>query len=296
LGLRAALYLLFLLCFSVPGAVYAGDGTWESSVGALALSDGDTEAEEDDDDSEDSEDESQADLGEMDSSVAESGDAADAVPLENWDLSPQELAELEALEALEASDGLASTHRIQMLRRKRARRAKRAIHSVNGASAHSRWSLGVRGTGLASLRKDRPVKGLGGVGGFVEFSAVHGELELELASRALFEEGELHVPVELLFKRPWERGDFRFFIGVGPAVIFGAPLGEEDASDGHAAEDSEAAEAAPPTVHFGFSGLAGLVWWMQPRVGLSAELNYNIVIDHGASHELGASVGVVFGL
>ncbi len=285
---RAVFYLLFLLCLLVPGAVFAGDDGAEASTDDEESSDGDTEVEEVD---EDSEGEPRADYGGAATSRDEAVDSAAAGPEEGWDLSRQELAELEALEALEAADGLASSHRIKMLRRKRARRAKRVIQSVAGVPLHRQLSVGVRGTGLASLRKGRPTIGLGGVGGFVEVSAVHGELELELAGRVLFEEGKLQIPVELLFKKPWDRGPFRFFMGVGPAAIFGVTLADE-----HAGEDAQAAEAGPSGVHFGFSGVAGLTWWMRPRLGLNAELNYNIVIDHGASHELGASLGVVFAL
>lgn len=203
----------------------------------------------------------------------------------DWDLSTQELAELEALEALEATDGLASSHRIRVLRRKRARLAKKALKVL---AAHPLWALGFRVTGLASLHKGESPLGLVGVGGFVEVAAVRGELDLELAARLLFEEGHLQIPIELLFKKPWDVKDLRFFIGVGPAVILGIPVGED--------QPPTAESDAPKGVHFGFSGVAGLTWWMRPRVGLTGELNYNIVVDRGAAHVLGATVGVVFAL
>ena len=222
---------------------------------------------------------------------------------EGLELSPQELTELAALEELEANDGLASTQRLNQLRRKRARLARRAARAQGGhhEGVHHRWALGFRGTGLAVLQKDAEAHGLGGVGGFVEFAAAKGELDLELSARVLFEDGHLGLPVDLLFKKPWHKGDFVFYLGVGPSAIFGVELGEEeaDASEPSAEEstagDDEAIEA-PPDVHFGFAGVGGMTWWLRPRVGVTAELNYNIVIDGGAVHELGASLGMTFAL
>ena len=133
-------------------------------------------------------------------------------------------------------------------------------------------------------------------------------LEVEVGDASLFEianrlavGGLLGLPVDLLFKKPWHKGDFVFYLGVGPSAIFGVALGEEeaDASEPSAEEstagDDEAIEA-PPDVHFGFAGVGGMTWWLRPRVGVTAELNYNIVIDGGAVHELGASLGMTFAL
>ena len=219
------------------------------------------------------------------------------------ELSEQELSELAALEELEANDGLASTLRLNQLRRKRARLAKRATRAQGGHhdGVHHRWALGFRGTGLAVMRKDKEAHGLGGVGGFVEFAAAKGELDLELSARVLFEEGHLGLPVDLLFKKPWHKGAFVFYLGVGPSAIFGVALGEEEAlaqespSEESVTEDDEGIQA-PPDVHFGFAGVGGMTWWLRPRVGVTAEVNYNIVIDNGAVHELGASLGMTFAL
>ena len=213
-------------------------------------------------------------------------------------LSELELLELEALEQLERSDGLASNVRIRTLRRKRARLAKRAkIRSEVGQVGHSRVGVGFLGTGLASLRKGEDPGGVFGFGGLVDFSVVQGELELGLSTRALFEEEGVHVPIQLLLKKPWDVKRVRFFLGVGPAVVFGfhADEGELDGGDGR---DEEAANvgAEPPSVHFGFASVAGLTWKFRPRIGLTVEMNYNIVIEGGAAHELGVSTGLVFAL
>jgi len=266
--------LACLLCWLAPGLVFAES---DEEQGA-----DDEEQEADDEDARvDASDDALE--GEAPEPTASEGSISP-----DWDLSAQELAELEALEIVEANDGLASSHRIQVLRRKRARLAKKALKATDPAAAHSQWALGFRATGLASLHKGESPIGVGGIGGFVEVAAVHGELELELAARLLFEEGHLQIPIQLLFKKPWDIKGMRFFIGVGPAVILGIPVGEEDPP----AAESE----APEDVHFGFSGVAGLTWWMRPRVGLTGELNYNIVVDNGARHEPGVSVGVVFAL
>ncbi len=257
-------------------------------------------------DSEDDGDQDDPEAEEQD----ESGPGADASTgevserFEGLELSAQEQTELAALEELEANDGLASTQRLNQLRRKRARLAKRAARAQAGhpEGVHHRWALGFRGTGLAVMRKDEEVHGLGGVGGFVEFAAAKGELDLELSARVLFEEGHLGLPVDLLFKKPWHKGDFVFYVGVGPSAVFGVPLGEEEEplAPELPAEDSTSGDdggiQAPPDVHFGFAGVGGMTWWLRPRVGVTAELNYNIVIDHGAVHELGASLGMTFAL
>jgi hypothetical protein len=214
------------------------------------------------------------------------------------ELSELELLELEALEQLERSDGLASTVRIRTLRRKRARLAKRAkIRSEVEHVGHSRVAVGFLGTGLASLRKGEEPAGLLGLGGLVEFSVVHGELELEISTRALFEEEAVHVPIELLLKKPWDVKNVRFFLGVGPALVleFETP---SDVEQGVSEVENDVAEVGPvpPGIHFGFASVAGMTWKFRPRVGLTVEMNYNIVIEGGATHELGVSTGLVFSL
>jgi hypothetical protein len=292
---------LELLCLVVlftalggAGTVLAAPAKSTSSVASEEDTEADADETSDTDQSEEPEDSDDLDGEESEGDQTLDEDSVDPAA----GLSELELLELEALEQLERSDGLASNVRIRTLRRKRARLARRAKNrsSVEHVG-HSRVAVGFLATGLASLRKGEEPGGVLGFGGLVEFSVVHGELELELSTRALFEETAVHLPVELLLKKPWDVKKVRFFVGVGPAVVFGFHV-EEEEHQGAGALDDEAVHvgAEPPAVHFGFASVAGLTWKFRPRIGLTVEMNYNILIEGGATHELGVSTGLVFSL
>ena len=151
-----------------------------------------------------------------------------------------------------------------------------------------RWIVGFDGTGMASLHEGRSPAALGGPGAFVQMLAVPGELQIELAARFLIQPEVFEVPVGVLLEKPWDVKNARFYLGVGPALVVRVPT--PAAGEGAAQAPEEVA------ARFGFVGVGGLTYWLRPRVGLSVELDYNIVIDSGATHELGASLGLAFAL
>lgn len=131
---------------------------------------------------------------------------------------------------------------------------------------------GALGTSLFAL--DESGHGVHGGGLFVEVTAFPHWLEVELAVRVVASEAVM--PIDLLLKLPLHISEsVHPFVGVGPALV----IGLEDEGSAHAA----------------LAASLGLYWWLVAHVGVTAEVDYEMVFAHGAHHELGGSVGVVFG-
>lgn len=116
-----------------------------------------------------------------------------------------------------------------------------------------------------------------GANAFVEYEAIEDWLELELGVSVLAAEGGREVPVDLLFKKPFQlTSRLELMIGLGPQVVFvsgtdknGTFLGGE--------------------VVFDF------MYWPLRHVGLWVEPTYGFLVRGRVSHSLSTTGGVIFG-
>ncbi len=157
--------------------------------------------------------------------------------------------------------------------------AAHADHDV-GCPLHWNNLLGAKAIGVAALPHEQPpnIEGQAGVGLLYERTLVRGWLELELSTNALVVEGGrgAHLPIDVLLKKPFHVGHrIDPYIGAGAAVTFG--LGEER------------------FVGAGAVATVGTYFWVHPRVGLLAEIDYAAVVEpRGWQHELEFGSGPVF--
>lgn len=146
---------------------------------------------------------------------------------------------------------------------------------AHAGEPHATFHLaaGVKGGYLAGFAHGE-VAHSGGGGAFVEWTAVQGWLELELGARYLGGHGHL-LPIDLLAKKPFHLTDtVHPYLGLGPTFVL--------------------AFADGTSVHYGLATVAGSYLWLAKHIGLLAELNYNLVYEDGAVHEVGAAAGLAF--
>ncbi len=116
-----------------------------------------------------------------------------------------------------------------------------------------------------------------GPNAFVEYEAIENWLELELGVSVLAAEGGREVPVDLLFKKPFQlTSRLELMIGLGPQIVSvsgteknGTFIGGEIVFD----------FMFWPLHHFGF--------WVEP--------SYGFLFRGGVSHGLSTTGGVIFG-
>ncbi len=115
-----------------------------------------------------------------------------------------------------------------------------------------------------------------GAGIFFELSLLPHMLEMEFSVKAMSAQKGVVVPIDILLKVPFHPlPQVNPFIGLGPAMALVI-------HDGASA-------------HFGGAVVAGSYFWVHPHVALSAEMNFNLLYDHGAVYEYGAAAGVLAG-
>ncbi|MEM7157477.1 MAG: hypothetical protein AAF799_31820 [Myxococcota bacterium] len=154
-----------------------------------------------------------------------------------------------------------------------------AEHDV-GCPLHWHNLVGLKAIGVVAVEHGEPshVEGQGGVGLFYERTLVRGWLELELSANVLItdERRSAHVPLDVLFKKPFHVSHvFDPYVGAGAAFTFG--VGEDD------------------FFAVGALGTAGSYLWLHPRVGVLAEVDYTALPEpHGWQHEIELSTGPLF--
>ncbi len=150
-------------------------------------------------------------------------------------------------------------------------------HDDHGGGHHHRLLFGAKGA-AAWAASGHGNTALYGGGVFGEVSVVHGWLEIELGAKLLTAKGGgLHVPIDLLIKKPFATDKATFFLGIGPALTVVSHHHETHA-------------------YFGIAGVAGVYLWLAPSFGILLEANDSVVFEDEVVNELGGAVGVVFGI
>jgi hypothetical protein len=145
-----------------------------------------------------------------------------------------------------------------------------------GHHPHHEISFGASLVGLGA-RHGGEWEGHFGVGGFLEFTPIPRWLEIEIGLRVLSGKEGVELPLDLTLKKPFHLNEWIHpFVGLGPTVLF-----------------TPAEDASP--AHIGLNTMVGSDFWLSHHVGVSFELNYNLISNEGAVHEAGGGAGVIFG-
>ncbi|MCP4676873.1 MAG: hypothetical protein GY854_15430 [Deltaproteobacteria bacterium] len=116
----------------------------------------------------------------------------------------------------------------------------------------------------------------GGGGVFFEVLLIPHWLEIELCVRALGNSHGVILPIDVLLKIPFHVNEvFHPFIGLGPTVV-PSFMGENE-------------------IFFGGVVALGSYFWVTHSWAVTAELNYNLIYEHGVVNEVGVNVGVAYG-
>lgn len=150
-------------------------------------------------------------------------------------------------------------------------------HADHADEAHHRFMVGANALMLGAFAHGHMVGELG-PGGFFEVVIVPNWLEIELTAHYLRTTSKLsEIPIDLILKKPFH--PLRWlnpYVGVGPTVI--PTIAPHESS-----------------VHVGVATEVGSYFWVTPNIGISAEVDYNLVSDHGLMQEVAGTSGVVFG-
>lgn len=140
---------------------------------------------------------------------------------------------------------------------------------------HHRFIAGLNGMALGAIAHGHALAE-GGAGGFMGFVAVPGWLELEVSAHYLrTAEHSNELPVDLVLKKPFHPARwFHPYLGLGPTIV--PSWGSEK------------------MVRVGLATEAGTVFWVNPEIGISAEVDYNLVGRGGLVQEVAGTSGVVF--
>jgi hypothetical protein len=149
-------------------------------------------------------------------------------------------------------------------------------HEAHGHHPQRDFFFGAQLVMLGSFKGSESERHVG-LGGFLEFSAIHHWLEIEFGLRMVNGKDGLEMPFDVIFKKPFHLNSWMHpYVGLGPTVLF-TPGSNESAA------------------HFGLATALGSYFWLSEHAGLSAELNYNLLSDSGALHEVGGAAGIVLG-
>ena len=121
-------------------------------------------------------------------------------------------------------------------------------------------------------------EGLHNGGAFAfEVTPIEHWLELEFGFTAIRADGSTEMPVDVLFKKPWQISPrFEFMIGVGPELI-------------HATGPDHA-------TFWGVSSVLDFMFWPTRNVGWYLEPGYEVTFRDGTKrHGLGLAVGLLIG-
>ena len=116
-----------------------------------------------------------------------------------------------------------------------------------------------------------------GVNAFVEWEAIDEWLEFELGASALFSNGGVSVPVDLLAKKPFQLTRWaEFMVGLGPEVV-------PTFRGGHG------------QVAYGGEVALDFMFWPTEHVGFSFEPEYDLLFQKGLPSGFGLSGGLLMG-
>jgi hypothetical protein len=149
--------------------------------------------------------------------------------------------------------------------------------SEHPEAAHHRFVMGANALMLGAIAHGHAV-GEYGPGGFLEVVVIRNWLEVEVGAHYLRTTSKIsEIPIDLILKKPFHPLPWlNPYVGVGPTVIPTFASHER-------------------TVHFGVVTQVGSYFWLTPHLGFSAEMDYNLVSDHGLTQEVAGSSGVVVG-
>jgi hypothetical protein len=110
-----------------------------------------------------------------------------------------------------------------------------------------------------------------------EFTPIENWLELEIGFTAIRGDASTEMPIDVLFKKPWQFSrQFEFMIGVGPEIIH--------------------ATGPDHTTFWGLSSVLDFMFWPRKNVGWYAEPGYELTFRGGTTHHgLGIEAGLLIG-
>jgi hypothetical protein len=110
-----------------------------------------------------------------------------------------------------------------------------------------------------------------------EVTPIERWLELEIGFTAIRGDATIEMPIDVLFKKPWQISrTFEFMIGVGPELIHAT--GREGGT------------------FWGVSSVLDFMFWPRKNVGWYVEPSYEVTFRHGATHRgLGLTAGLLIG-
>ena len=122
-------------------------------------------------------------------------------------------------------------------------------------------------------------EGLHAKGGTFAFEVTPIEhwLELEFGVAAVRADGVTEVPIDVLFKKPWQVSkQFEFMVGIGPEVIHSS--------------------GPTPQTYWGVSSVLDLMFWPKRNIGWYLEPGYEITFPNDSTHHgLAMAAGVLIG-
>ena len=110
-----------------------------------------------------------------------------------------------------------------------------------------------------------------------EVTPIENWLELEVGVTAIHGDTGTELPVDLLFKKPWQISrTFEFMIGAGPELVHAT--GPESAT------------------FWGLEGVLDFMFWPRKNVGWYVEPGYEVTMRGGVrEHAVGIAVGLLLG-
>ncbi len=135
--------------------------------------------------------------------------------------------------------------------------------------------VGAKGSYLVGFAHGE-IHHFGGGGGFFEVLLIPHWLEIELCVRALGNSHGVILPIDVLLKIPFHVSEvFHPFVGLGPTAV-PSFLGKNE-------------------IFFGGVVALGSYFWVSNSWAIAAELNYNLIYEHGVVNEVGVNAGIVYG-
>ena len=110
-----------------------------------------------------------------------------------------------------------------------------------------------------------------------EVTPIEHWLELEVGVSALRADNTTEVPIDVLFKKPWQISPtFEFMIGVGPELIH--------------------VTGTAPQTYWGLSSVLDFMFWPKKNVGWYLEPGYEVTFHDGTAHHgLAMAAGLLIG-
>jgi hypothetical protein len=110
-----------------------------------------------------------------------------------------------------------------------------------------------------------------------EVTPIEHWLELEVGVSTLRADGATEVPIDVLFKKPWQISpQFEFMIGVGPELVH--------------------VTGTAPQTYWGLSSVLDFMFWPKKSIGWYVEPAYEVTFHDGTAHHgLAVAAGLLIG-